>query len=85
MVFDNAFAAVGDDQDIGDTLGDRFFDDVLDCGLINDREHFLGHGLCRGEDSCAQSRRGDNCFCDFHDDCYLSCYFRSYDIISKID
>lgn len=33
MVFDNAFAEVGDDQDIGDTLGDRFFDDVLDRGL----------------------------------------------------
>jgi hypothetical protein len=45
MIFDDAFAAIGDDKDVGDTCGNSFFNDVLDRGLIDDGQHFFRHSF----------------------------------------
>ena len=66
MVFNNALAAIGDDQDIGDTCRDRFFNNILNSGLIHDRKHFFGHRFGCGKNSCTKPRGRNNSFRNFH-------------------
>ena len=66
VIFDHTFAAIGNDQNIRDACGYRFFNDILDRGFVYDRKHFFGHCFCCGKNSGSQSRGGNNCFCDFH-------------------
>ena len=66
IVFDRAFAAVGDDQDLLDAGGDRFLDDVLDDGLVNQGQHLLGDALRVGQQSRPESCGRNDGFSDFH-------------------
>ena len=45
MILDKALSPAGDHQDIGDPGGGGLFNDILNRGLVHDREHFLGHRL----------------------------------------
>jgi hypothetical protein len=42
IVVHGGFGAVGDDEDVLDAGIDRLLDDILDNGLIHQRQHFLG-------------------------------------------
>ena len=53
MIFDGTLAATGDDDDVLDAGGHALFRDVLDLGLIDDRQHFLGLCFGRGQKSRA--------------------------------
>ena len=66
MVFDDAFAAVGDDQDVLNTGGDRLLHDILDSGFIDDREHFLGACFGHRQDARTETGRRNDRFFDFH-------------------
>ena len=54
------------DAYIRDTGSDSLLNNILNCGLVNDREHFLGKVLCCRKNSCAEPRCGDYCLCNFH-------------------
>ena len=41
---------------------DSFFNDILNCRLVNDGEHFFRHGLGSGKESCPHSRCRNDCF-----------------------
>ena len=45
MVFDSALASVCDDKNIFDTCRNSFFNDILDCGFVNNVEHLFGNGF----------------------------------------
>src|SRR5699024_7708040 len=47
-------------EDVGEASGDRLLDDVLEGGLVDDREHLLGHRLRGREEARAQSCNGDD-------------------------
>jgi len=50
MILDRAFAASGDENQLGDAGSHRLLDRILDQGLVHDRQHFLRAGLgCRQE------------------------------------
>ena len=68
VVFNDTFAAVGDNQNVGDTGGNRFLDDILNCGFVHNVQHFFRNGFGRGQNPGAQARCGNNGFCDFHND-----------------
>ena len=42
MILDRVLAAAGDEDDVVDARGDRFFDAVLDDRLVDERQHLLG-------------------------------------------
>jgi len=48
VVFNRLLAAAGDDDDLVAARGQRFFDAVLNDGLVNERQHFLGLGFGGG-------------------------------------
>ena len=51
----------GDDDDTVDFLGvKRLLDDVLDDGLIEDRQHLLRSALRAGQEAGAEARSGDD-------------------------
>ncbi len=61
VVFDGALAAAGDDDDLIAAGGHRFLDAVLNDGLVDQREHFLGLRLggreeARAEACCRENR-----------------------------
>src|SRR5690606_8358360 len=53
MVFDGALVASRDEDQVGDAGGNGLFDGILDQGFIDDRQHFLGHGLGGGQEARA--------------------------------
>src|SRR4029453_97651 len=58
VVLDGALAAAGHDADAVEASGDRLLDDVLDHGLVDERQHRLRLGLGRGQEAGAQTRGG---------------------------
>jgi hypothetical protein len=66
VVFDGLLAAAGDDEDLIAAGGHGFFDAVLDDGLIDQREHFLGLGFGGGQEAGAEAGGGEYGFADFH-------------------
>jgi len=46
-VLERALVAPRDEQDVVETRGHGFLDDVLDGRLVDDRQHLLGRGLRR--------------------------------------
>ena len=66
MVFDRLFAAAGDDEDLVAARSHGFFDSVLDDGLIDQREHFLGLGFGCGQKAGAEAGGGEYGFANFH-------------------
>jgi len=65
-VFDGALGGAGDHDDLFEAGGDGFFDDVLDDGAINEREHLLGDGLGGREEAGAVAGGEDNGLADLH-------------------
>ena len=45
MILCNTRAAVRDNKYIGYTRSGAFLDEILNCGLIHNIEHFLGNSL----------------------------------------
>ena len=66
MVFDGLLAAAGDDEDLIAAGGHGFFDAVLNDGLVDDGQHFLGLGFGGGQEAGAEAGGGENGFADFH-------------------
>ncbi len=62
MVDEGSFAAAGDHTELLDAGGAGFIDRVLNQGLINDRQHFLRHGLGGGKEACAEAGNRQNGF-----------------------
>jgi len=48
MIHQQGLAATGDQADLFNARGARFFHRVLDQRLVHDRQHFLRHGFCGG-------------------------------------
>ena len=57
IIDQRAFAAAGDEDHLLDPRLARFVDGILDQRPIDDRQHFLGDGLGRGEQARAEARR----------------------------
>ena len=55
MVFHGAFAASGDDDDVLDAGGHRFFNSVLDDGLVDKSQHLFGYDFGGGEKASAEA------------------------------
>jgi len=59
VVLDGALGAAGDEDELGDAGGHRFFHGVLDEGLVDDGQHFLGARLGGGEEPGAIPATGN--------------------------
>src|SRR3546814_14931760 len=55
MIFDDALSAAGDKDHLLNASLQGFIDGILNERPIHDRQHFLGHDLRRGQESCAKS------------------------------
>ena len=64
MVLDHALVAAGDEDEMLDAGRHRLVDHVLDQRTVNHRQHFLGHGLGRGEEPRAEPCHGEHGFTD---------------------
>ena len=69
MVFNQAFAAVGDNQNIGDACMNSFLYDVLNSRLVHNREHFFRKALGGGQHSGAKACCGNDRLAYFHSVC----------------
>jgi hypothetical protein len=59
VIFDGRLAAAGDNDDLIAPGGEGFFDTVLDDGLVDERQHFLGNGFGGGQKASAKSGGGE--------------------------
>ena len=66
IVLDRGLAAVGDDEDLLNARRDRFFYDVLEDGLVHQRQHLLGNALGVRQQSRPETGRRDYSFPYFH-------------------
>ena len=64
MLLDGPLRARDDDQDVRDARRGGFFDDVLDHGLVHEREHLFRHRLGDGEEAGAVTSGGNDSFAD---------------------
>ena len=62
VILDGVLAAAGDEDDVVDARGDRFFDAVLDDRLVDERQHFLGLRLGRRQEAGAEAGGGKDGF-----------------------
>ena len=66
MILDGPLAPAGHDDDAIEPGGDRLLDDVLDHGLVDERQHLLGLGLRRRQEAGAEARGGEHGGTDAH-------------------
>src|SRR5262249_37881751 len=67
MVLDNALVTPGDEDEMLDTGLPRLVAYMLDHWPVDDRQHFLGHGLGGGQEPGPKAGHGENSFADrFH-------------------
>ena len=64
MIFDDALVAAGDEDEMLDAGLARLVDDVLDERPVDDRQHFLRHGLGRRQEPGAEAGDGEDGFAD---------------------
>ena len=64
MVFDDAFVAAGDEDEMLDAGRARLVDHVLDQRAVDDRQHFLGNGLGGRKEPRAETGDGKDGFAD---------------------
>src|SRR5215472_12055993 len=55
VVLDDVLASPGNEDELLDAGFARFLDGILDDGLVNDGEHFLGDRFGRRKEPCAHS------------------------------
>ena len=60
MILDRVLAAARDHEDVDEPGAGRFFHDVLNRGLVDDRQHLLRLALGRGKESRAEAGRRDH-------------------------
>ena len=60
MVLDGCLVAAGNEDEFLDARFRSLLDRILDQGLVDDRQHFLGHRLCRGEKPRAKTAHRKN-------------------------
>src|SRR5258705_2496558 len=60
MILDDAPVASGDEDEMLDAGLPRLVNDVLDHRPVDDRQHFLGHGLGGGQESGPQAGNGED-------------------------
>ena len=60
VVLDGALVAARDEDDLVEPRGDRLLHDVLDGGLVDERQHLLRLGLGRGQEARAEPRGGED-------------------------
>ena len=65
VVLDRAFAPPGDDDNVFDSGGDRFFYRILNQRFIDERQHFFGRGFRRGEEASTEACSGNYGFAHF--------------------
>ena len=64
MIFDDAFVAAGDEDEMLDAGLARLVDDMLDQRPVDHRQHFLRHGLGRRQEPGAETGDGKYGFTD---------------------
>ncbi|MNZ27266.1 hypothetical protein D3C78_444810 [compost metagenome] len=62
VVFQRALAPPGDDRHVLQAGVPCFFNGVLDQWLVDDRQHFLGHGFGRRQETSAIAGSGEQTF-----------------------
>ena len=68
VVFDSPLGVTGNDQDLLNAACFDLFDDILDGGFVDDRQHFLRHGFCFRQETGAKAGGRNDGFSDFlHD------------------
>jgi hypothetical protein len=66
VFLDGAFCPADDHEDLLDPRADAFFDDILDGGFVDYREHLLGDGLGDGEKAGSKASGWDDGFANGH-------------------
>ena len=61
VILDRSLAATGNEDEVFDSGRARLLDGILDQRLVDDREHFFGHGFGGREKSSAQSPDREDC------------------------
>ncbi|MNE62094.1 hypothetical protein D3C80_1573560 [compost metagenome] len=51
VILDRPLALTGNDDNVLNAGSDGFFHDILDGRLVDNRKHFLRHGLCRRKEA----------------------------------
>ena len=69
MVLDDALVASGDENQVLNAGLACLVDDILDDRLVDDGQHFLGHGLRRGQEPCTEPRDREHRFSNFLHHC----------------
>ena len=64
MVLDRALAPPGDDDNVLDSGGDRFFHGVLNQWFVDERQHLFGRSFRRGKEASAKACSGNHSFAD---------------------
>jgi len=65
MILNRPFAVAGDDEDLVDSGGGRFFYDVLDHRLVHQRNQFFRDRFGERQETGSESRRRDDRLADF--------------------
>ena len=68
MVFDGSLIATGNKDHVGDACCISLFNSILNQRLINNGQHFLGHGLRRRQKARTKTCYGKNDFTNFFHD-----------------
>ena len=66
MFLDGSFCSADDHEDLVDAGVQTFFNDILDGGFVDHREHLLGDGFGDREEAGPEARGGDDGFADDH-------------------
>ena len=64
-IFDRFLAGTGNQDDFRETRIDRFLDDILNHGFVDDGQHFLRNHLARGQYARAETGHRDDHFRQF--------------------
>ena len=65
VVLDRAFAPSGDDDNVFDSGGNRFFHGILNEWLVDERQHFFWRRFCGRKEACAKACSRNHGFAHF--------------------
>jgi hypothetical protein len=64
VVLDRTFPPPGDNDNVFDSGGDRFFHGILNEWFVDERQHFFGRRFRRGKEARAEASGGNHSFTD---------------------